>query len=261
MARREGAIEGHPRAGDRRGLKLNSPLVVQWEYASEERQAKRDATYRRLVEGDHAEDVAFDAVAKLTARSPARVLDAGCGTGEFAERVQRELGAAVCAIDLSARMVELTAQRGVEAEVADIQALPFADGTFDVVVANWVLYHVEDLDRGLAELARVLRPGGALVAGTQGRGHLLNVWRLLGDPWQPELSFDDVNGLEALRRHFASVEVRRGDGVMAFADASALRDYVAVTITHAHLSARVPETLGAFGAEVRHAVFVAEKAA
>ena len=258
MARRESAIEGHPGPGDRRGLKLNSPLVVRWEYASEERQAKRDATYRRLVEGDHAEDVAFDAVAEL---EPGRVLDAGCGTGEFAERVQRELGADVCAVDFSARMVELTAQRGVEAEVADIQALPFADETFDVAVANWVLYHVEDLDRGLSELARVLRPGGSLVAGTQGRGHLLNVWKLLGDPWQQELSFDDVNGVDALRRHFASVEVRRGDGVMAFADAAALRDFVAVTISHAHLSARVPETLGAFRADVRHAVFVAEKTA
>ena len=258
MARREGAISGHPGPANRRSLKLNSPLVVQWEYASEERQAKRDATYRQLVQGDHAEDVAFAAIAE---RAPARVLDAGCGTGEFAERVQRELGGDVQAVDLSARMVALTAERGVEARVADIQALPFADGEFDVVAANWVLYHVEDLVQGLAELARVLRPGGALVAGTQGRGHLLNVWELLGDPWQPELAFDDVNGLAALERHFASVEVCRGDGVLGFPDATALRDYVALTITHAHLAARVPERLDdSFRGEVRHAIFVAKKA-
>jgi SAM-dependent methyltransferase len=258
MARREGAITGHPGPGDRRGLKLNSPLVVQWEYASEERQARRDAAYRQLVEGNHAEDVAFAAVAE---RAPRRVLDAGCGTGEFAERLRSELGADVRAVDLSARMVALTRQRGVEAQVADVQRLPFADGEFDVVVANWVLYHVEDLELGVTELARVLRPGGALVAGTQGRGHLLNVWELLGDPWQPQLSFDDVNGLETLQRHFGLVEVRRGDGVMAFADAAALRDYVAVAISHAHLSTRVPATLGdGFRADVRHAIFVAENA-
>jgi hypothetical protein len=71
-----------------------------------------------------------------------------------------------------------------------------------------------------------------------------------------------VNGLEALQRHFASVQVRRGDGVMAFADATALRDYVAVTITHAHLSTRVPPMLdGGFRGDVRHAIFVAEKEA
>src|SRR5438093_832055 len=122
----------------------------------------------------------------------------------FAGRLQRGRGADVQAVDLSARMVALTVERGVAAQVADIQELPFAEGEFDVVVANWVLYHVEDLDRGLAELARVLGPGGALVAGTQGRDHLLNVWELLGDPWQQELSFDDVNGVEALERHFAS---------------------------------------------------------
>jgi SAM-dependent methyltransferase len=258
MARRKGAIEGHSGPADRRTLKLNSPLVVQWEYASEERQAKRDAVYRQLVEGDHAEDVAFAAVAE---RRPGRVLDAGCGTGEFAERLARELGAEVVALDLSARMVALTAQRGVEAHLGDVQALPFADGEFDVVVANWLLYHVEDLDRGLSELARVLRPGGALVAGTQARGHLGNVWELLGDAGQPELSFDDVNGLAALGRHFATVEARRGDGVLRFPDAEALRDFVAVTITHAHLASRVPPDLdGGFAGEARHAVFVAEKA-
>jgi SAM-dependent methyltransferase len=258
VARRQGAIEGNPGSANRRSLKLNSPLVVQWEYASEERQAKRDATYRHLVVGDHAEDIAFAAVAE---RRPARVLDAGCGTGVFAERLGRELGAEVHAIDLSARMVALAAQRGVEARVADVQGLPFADGEFDVVVANWVLYHVEDLDKGLAELARVLRPGGALVAGTEGRGHLLNVWELLGDPWQPELSFDDVNGPPALERHFASVQARRVDSALDFPDETALRDFVAVTITHAHLAARVPPLDGGFRADVRHAILVAEKAA
>jgi len=259
VARREAAIAGHSGAADRRALKLNSPLVVQWEYASEERQAKRDATYRALIDGVHAEDVAFEAVAEVR---PRRVLDAGCGTGEFAERVQRETGADVRAVDLSPRMVALTAARGVPAHPADLQSLPLDDGTFDVVVANWVLHHVEDLERGLSELARVLRPGGRLVAGAQGRGHLLNVWELLGDTWQPELAFDDVNGRDALARHFALVELRRADSTMAFPDAAALRDFVAVMITHAHLAARVPPELdGPFAAEVRNVVFVAEKAA
>jgi SAM-dependent methyltransferase len=258
MARRQGAIQGDPGPADRRGLRLNSPLVVQWEYASEERQAKRDATYREFVEGDHAEDVAFAAVAE---RSPRRILDAGCGTGVFAERLQRELGVEVEAVDLSARMVALTGQRGVPAQVGDIQALPFAEGEFDVAVANWVLYHVEQLEQGVAELARVLRPGGALIAGTQGRTHLLNVWQLLGDPWQPELSFDDVNGRAALERHFATVEERRGDGLIRFPDAAALRDFVAVTITHAHLASRVPNSLdGGFRGEARHVIFIGEKA-
>ena len=49
-------------------------------------------------------------------------------------------------------MVELTKARGVDVHLADVQSLPFADGEFDCVAANWVLYHVPDLDRGLSEL-------------------------------------------------------------------------------------------------------------
>ena len=60
--------------------------------------------------------------------------------GELAERVARELGAEVVAIDISPRIVEIACGRGVDARMGDVQALPFADGEFDCVVANWVLY-------------------------------------------------------------------------------------------------------------------------
>ena len=256
MARRQGAIAEHSGPADRRALKLNSPLVVRWEYASEERQAQRDAIYRQLVEGDNAEDVAFAAVAEAR---PQTLLDAGAGAGDFAERVERELGVEVIAVDISARMVSLAKERGVDAQVADVQALPFADGSFDVVSANWVLYHVEDLERGIAELARVLRPGGLLVAATQGRGHLMDLWRLLGDPWDPDLSFDDVNGEAALQPHFASVELRRGDGVIVFRDPHAMRDFVAATITHSYLAGSVPALDEPFRARTVHGVFLARK--
>ena len=134
---------GIPGQADHRAVKLDNPLVVQWEYASEERLAKRNKTYRELTEGVNPEDVVFEAVRES---SPQRFLDVGCGMGELAERVQRELGAEVVAVDISPRMVELTRARGVDAQVADVQALPFEDGSFDCVAANWVLYHVPDLD-------------------------------------------------------------------------------------------------------------------
>jgi SAM-dependent methyltransferase len=146
-------------------VKLDNPLLVQWEYASEERLAQRNAVYHRLLDGANPENVVFDAVVES---APQRFLDAGCGMGELAERVKRELGAEVCAIDFSPRMVELTRARGIDAQVADIQALPFEDASFDCVGAGWVLYHVPELDQAVRELARVLRPGGRLVAGTLG---------------------------------------------------------------------------------------------
>ena len=114
-------------------MRLDNPLVVQWEYASEERLAKRNRTYRELTEGVNPDDAVFEAVSEV---KPQRFLDVGCGMGELAERVQAELGAEVVAVDISPRMVELTRARGVDGRVADVQALPFGDASFDCVAAN-----------------------------------------------------------------------------------------------------------------------------
>lgn len=99
-----------------------------------------------------------------------RVLDAGCGSGWYAEELLRR-GAEVTAFDAEPRFVELTrARTGGRARVlvADLaKPLAFAaDGAFDAVVAPLVLHYVEDWDAMLAELARVLRPGGTLVFST-----------------------------------------------------------------------------------------------
>lgn len=67
--------------------------------------------------------------------------------------------------------------------VADAQELPFADGSFDVVLANHMLYHVPDRPQALREIARVLVPGGVLHAATNGRGHLLELRELAGGSW------------------------------------------------------------------------------
>lgn len=237
-------------------MNLDNPLLVQWEYASEERLAVRNETYRRLVEGVNAEELAFAAVAEV---APTRVLEVGCGMGEFAERVVRELGAEAVAVDISSRMIALSRARGLDARVADVEQLPFGDGAFDVVVANWVLYHVADLDRGVRELARVLRRGGRLVAATLGDGHMHELWEWLGGEPTSGLSFMAGNGTATLQPHFARVERRDALGTIVFPDAEAIRAYVAATTTRAHLAARVRDVDGPFRTASAHAVFVADK--
>ena len=122
------------------------------QYASEVNLQARQALWED-VEG--SERAGRSSGATIEAWQLRRVLEVGGGEGELAERMQRELGAEVTFVDLSPRMVELARARGVDARVGDVQELPFADGTFDTVVAAWMLYHVPDLDAGLAEIVRV----------------------------------------------------------------------------------------------------------
>jgi SAM-dependent methyltransferase len=95
-----------------------------------------------------------------------RVLDAGCGSGPLSAAL-RARGAIVTGFDSSPAMVELARQRlGEDAalHVADLsQRLPFADGEFDDVVASLVLHYLKDWTAPLAELQRVLKPGGRLL--------------------------------------------------------------------------------------------------
>jgi SAM-dependent methyltransferase len=95
-----------------------------------------------------------------------RILDAGCGSGPLSAAL-RANGAVVTGFDASAAMVDLARQRlGEDADlhVADLAApLPFADAEFDDVVASLVLHYLEDWAGPLAELRRVLKPGGRLI--------------------------------------------------------------------------------------------------
>lgn len=237
-------------------MKLDNPLVVQWEYASEERLAKRNQTYRELLEGVNPEDAVFEAVRES---SPQRFLDVGCGMGELAERVQRELGVEVVAVDISSRMVKLTCARGVAASAADVQALPFEDDSFDCVAANWVLYHVPDLELGVRELARVLRPRARLVAATLGAANMHELWDLLGGEVTAGLSFGYDNGEAALAPHFTQIERREANGTVVFPDRASMHEFVAATTTRSHLVDKIPELTEPFQTQSTHCVFVAAK--
>jgi SAM-dependent methyltransferase len=235
--------------------RLNDPELVRRQYAREDGLAVRRDFQLRFREGPDAFDAAFEAVAEA---QPRRVLEVGCGMGNFAERVAHDTVGEVVATDLSPRMVELARERGLDARVADVQALPFADGEFDCAVANAMLYHVEDLDRALSELARVLEPGGRLVSVTIGAEHMAEVWRLVGYR-KPERPFSRENGAEQLARHFRRVERQDVDAQLVFPDAAAVHEYVESTIFSDDVARPLPVFEGPFRAGVHATVFVAER--
>ena len=238
---------------DRRLVRLDDPAAVRAEYADERRLVSRKAAHA-LGEGPDARETAFHAIAEA---APDRYLEVGCGEGELAQRVQRELGSEVVAIDQSERMVELTRARGVDARVGDVQALPFDDEEFDCAAAAWMLYHVPDVDRALGELARVLRPQGRLVVVTNGRDHLREVKELL-DLELPASTFDAEDAEELLARHFARVEARDAAGWLVFPSRVEAQAYVDASVMFS--GRQLPEFEGALRARRAPAVFVADKA-
>jgi len=163
----------------------------------------------------------------------AEVLEVGCGTGALWANVAPFLpDLRLTLTDLSDGMLAaaesavspLTNIELTEARPCDVQELPFPDGAFDVAVANHMLYHVPDPLLAAAELARVLRPGGVLLAATNGPGHLGVIADLsrqaLG--WSP-LDFSDrrfgkSTGAEILACRFGSVRWYQHPSTMVCTD-------------------------------------------
>ncbi|MCW2924635.1 MAG: class SAM-dependent methyltransferase [Thermoleophilia bacterium] len=190
----------------------------------------------------------------------AQVLEVGCGDGRFSEQLRDDLHTRVVALDFSPGMAAQAALRGLDVQIGDIQSMPWPDGQFDVVVANWMLYHVPDLDRGLEEIHRVLRPGGRLVASTMANGHMRELWDLVGDgEHAPELAFSTDNGLDVLRPHFDHVEQRSMAGHATFPSHAHAVAHIRTTLTRAHLADQLPYFDGPLSASTSNSMFIATR--
>ena len=237
--------------------RLDDPALVAEEYADDARLRRRARAYTGAAT---AVDARVPLVAAVVEAAPKRVLEVGCGWGELAEWISQETGAEVVSTDLSPHMVDLARARGLGASVADIQSLPFADASFDVVVAAWMLYHVPDLDRGLAEVARVLRPRGRLIAATNSVFHLHELRELVGSG-RSSISFSRESGVELLGRHFSDVRREDIDGRLEFPDRAAVEEYVRASISMSPFIANLPPAIDEpLFARRANSIFIAEKA-
>lgn len=168
------------------------------------------------------------------------VLEIGGGPGKLWTKPAAPLpaGIHVCCSDFSIGMVREA--KGASAgdsrfgfTTVDVQAIPFPAGSFDTVIANHMLYHVPDLARAAAEIARVLKPGGKLYSATNGQRHLQELHDLVS-AFSPAYSgrasiagrFDLEDASERLIPPFRSVEVRRLPDSLWVTETRPLVDYV-----------------------------------
>jgi SAM-dependent methyltransferase len=118
--------------------------------------------------------------------------------------------------DLSAAMCTTLRNKGFAPVQASADALPFRDNSFDGAIACHMLCHVDEPAKAVAELRRVVRPGGWLVAATNGGGHMAELWEVaarVGLPMSlPEalnLSFRAENAIELLSKQFDDIDMIR----------------------------------------------------
>jgi ubiquinone/menaquinone biosynthesis C-methylase UbiE len=135
-----------------------------------------------------------------------RILDAGCGSGPIAVKL-RDRGAIVAGFDSSAAMLELARKRlgpDTDLRLADLASpLPYPDGAFDDVIAALVLHYLQDWTGPLAELRRVLTPGGRLIVAVDHPFAIILMHRMQGEnpdyfetrSWTDEWTFGDHSAL------------------------------------------------------------------
>ena len=121
-----------------------------------ERRPNRQDGYHALID-----DLEVELVARYGAGRD--VLECGCGTGLILERIGR-FARTARAIDLSPAMLERALARGLDAREGTVTEIPFENESFDVVCAFKVLAHVPQIGRALAQMARVTRAGGVVIA-------------------------------------------------------------------------------------------------
>lgn len=223
-----------------RKSKLADPSAVSAQYATAENFEARVRLYRLYSRASPTWlEWLFDEIAVAPGE---RVLEVGTGTGAlWVENAGRLPDAQLVLSDRSPGMLARARERldacspRASLQLIDVGAIPYRDASFDVAIANHMLYHVADRARGIGELARILVSGGRCAVGTNDRTHQIEI-RELVDRFGVESNmmrvrrddalFDLETADDELSREFDEVRVARRHDRLEVTDATALGDYV-----------------------------------
>jgi SAM-dependent methyltransferase len=185
----------------------------------------------------------------------ARILEIGCGSGNLWAENTKHIpeGWQITLTDASPGMIceaqrRLSGSHSFRFEVANAQELPFANESFDAVIADHMLYHVPDRDKAFSEIVRILRHGGHLYAVTNGIKHtyeMVAMLRVLDPEWSHESistelpKFNLQNGAQQLSPWFNEVALLGYEDSLAVTEAKPLVDYLLSTMHGQELAKRL----------------------
>jgi ubiquinone/menaquinone biosynthesis C-methylase UbiE len=170
-----------------------------------------------------------------------RILELGCGPGQLwasnLDRIPQDWD--ITLSDFSVGMLQDAQQKLAESKrdftfrIIDAQRIPFEDQGFDAVIANHMLYHVPDRGKALAEIRRVLKPGGRFYASTIGQTHMREIDALAKSLvsahfwWSEEKGgFVLETGAEELSHYFSQVKLYRFQDALVVTEAEPLIAYM-----------------------------------
>lgn len=176
-------------------------------------------------------------ISKYQIRSNAQILELGCGTGDMWKDHLNLLdnGCRLYLTDISEGMVNYAKSYigkcpNIFYDVADIENIPFKDKSFDVVISNMMLYHVQDINRGLEEVTRVLKYDGNFYCTTYGEngiiGYITKLLERFGVEEKTNKSFTLQNGETLLKKYFSSVHRIDYKDSLAVTNIEDLLDYI-----------------------------------
>jgi ubiquinone/menaquinone biosynthesis C-methylase UbiE len=162
-----------------------------------------------------------------------KVLEVGAGSGElWCQPDHDNAGLDLVLTDFSPAMCgDLRTVPGATVHQCDACELPFENDTFDAVVANHMLYHVDDPDRALAEFARVVRPGGEVFVALNGMDHLDELFAIGEQIGRPSIirkvaKVTAENAASYLEKHLATISAERFPGIFEVPTSQPVLDYL-----------------------------------
>jgi ubiquinone/menaquinone biosynthesis C-methylase UbiE len=199
-------------------------------------------------------------ISKIRFFKGCRVLEVGCGTGSLWENYAELIStfSELVLTDISKGMIDMVMEsyadrKNILIQAMDVLDMPFEDNSFDIIVANSMLYHIDDVDSALDNIHRILREDGEFYSTTFGKGGMINYINTamfemgLSDSKKiNEISFTLENGNDILRNHFSVVKQEPYDDHLEVLETLDLVDYIFSMSSMCHIDRSNRDKINAY---------------